>query len=183
MAQWGVGTVERTDDELLAAVAGHDRGALRELYLRHEPWLTPRLARRCADSATVEEVVQDTFTTVWRSADRYAGRGEVAAWVWGIAIRTLMHHVRPRRPILARLTALRHEDQRLSAEDELLLGVEHGDLGTALGSLSPELRAVVQATVIDGLTTREAAALLGIPNGTVKTRMHRARIHLREALT
>jgi RNA polymerase sigma-70 factor (ECF subfamily) len=67
-------------------------------------------------------------------------------------------------------------------EDEVLIGVEHGDLGTALGRLSPELRAVVQATVLDGLTTREAATLLGIPQGTVKTRAARARRELREAL-
>ena len=64
----------------------------------------------------------------------------------------------------------------------MLLGVEHGDLSGALNSLSPELRAVVQATVLDGLTTREAGRLLGIPAGTVKTRMMRARIELRGAL-
>ena len=64
----------------------------------------------------------------------------------------------------------------------MLLGVEHGDLGAALGHLSPELRAVVQATVLDGLTTREAATLLSIPQGTVKTRAARARRELREAL-
>jgi len=67
--------------------------------------------------------------------------------------------------------------------EEVLLGVEHGDLGAALNRLAPELRLVMQATVLDGLTTREAAALLGIPQGTVKTRLMRARLELREALT
>jgi len=79
-----------------------------------------------------------------------------------------------------------HEkDLRLeeSAEERVLLGVQYGDLGAALDRLSPELRAVVQATVLDGLTTREAARLLGIPSGTVKTRMMRAKAQLREALT
>jgi RNA polymerase sigma-70 factor (ECF subfamily) len=70
----------------------------------------------------------------------------------------------------------------LSAEDSVLLGVEYGDLAGALDRLSPELRAVVQATVLDGLTTNEAARLLGIPQGTVKTRMSRARLQLREEL-
>ena len=69
-----------------------------------------------------------------------------------------------------------------SAEEQVLLDVAHGDLGGALNRLSPELRAVVQATVLDGLTTREAGQLLGIPAGTVKTRMMRARIQLREEL-
>ena len=56
-------------------------------------------------------------------------------------------------------------------------------MGAALGRLSPELRAVLRATVVDGLTTREAAELLGIPEGTVKARSMRARRQLREALS
>ena len=69
-----------------------------------------------------------------------------------------------------------------SAEDELLVAVEHGDLGTALLRLSPELHAVVQATVLDGLTTKEAARLLGLPQGTVKSRMRAAKVQLRGGL-
>jgi RNA polymerase sigma-70 factor (ECF subfamily) len=64
----------------------------------------------------------------------------------------------------------------------VLAGVEHGDLAGALARLSPELRAVVQATVLDGLTTAEAGRLLGVPRGTVKTRMMRARRELRAEL-
>ena len=70
----------------------------------------------------------------------------------------------------------------MSAEEQVLVGIEHGDLAGVLNKLSPELRAVVQAAVLDGLTTREAARLLGIPAGTVKTRMMRARVQLRGAL-
>ena len=65
----------------------------------------------------------------------------------------------------------------------MLHGIGHGDLAGALDGLSPHLRAVVQATVLDGLTTREAGRLLGIPAGTVKTRMMRARAEMRGALT
>ena len=162
-------------------MAEHDRAALHELYLRHEPWLTARLTHRCGDPQVVEESVQDTFVTVWRTAGRFRGDGEVAAWIWGIGIRTLLHKVRPRKPLLERLRAQRQAPQ-LSAEDQLLVQVEHGDLGAALDRLSPELRLVVQATVLDGLSCREAGALLGVPTGTVKTRMMRARRELREAL-
>jgi RNA polymerase sigma-70 factor (ECF subfamily) len=129
----------------------------------------------------VDDVVQDSFLAVWRSADRYRGTGEVGAWLWGIAIRTLLHHVRPRRSVIERLTRLRPEPD-YSAEEMVLARIEHSDVGMALARLSPELRTVVQATVLDGLTTREAAALLGIPSGTVKSRMSRARVELREAL-
>jgi len=171
---------DRTDAALLAAVAEQDREALGVLYHRHAAWLILRLGRRCADPTVVDETVQDTFVAVWRGADRYAGDGEVAAWVWGIAVRRLVDQLR-RRPAPT-LPLVEPHESVASAEDQVLLGVEYGDLAGALNRLSPQLRAVVQATVLDGLTTREAGHLLGIPAGTVKTRMMRARASLREDL-
>ena len=150
----------RSDVELIAAVADDDRGALRELYDRHAPWLVVRLRHRAADPGLVAEVVQDTFVAVWQGARRYDGRGEVAAWIWGIGIRRLIGRLRKRTPVPVASTP---DTAVVSVEEQVLLGVEHGDLGGALNGLSPELRAVVQATVLDGLTTREAARLLGIP--------------------
>jgi RNA polymerase sigma-70 factor (ECF subfamily) len=172
----------RSDAELLLAVVDRDRGALVELYRRHEPWLSTRLAYRCPDRSVVEEVVQDTFVAVWNSAGKHSGTGAVAAWIWGIGYRQLLHAIRPRRSVIERLMAQRAADA-VSAEEELFAAMDHGDVGSALGRLSPELRAVVRATVLDGLTCREAGRLLGIPSGTVKTRMMRARHELREALT
>ena len=178
------GAGEVTDAQLLHAVASGSRDALAVLYRRHAPWLVLRLQRRCADRPLVEEVLQDTFVAVWQGAGRWKGDGEVAAWMWGIAVRRLVDALRrsPNKVVLlgdlAGCPGLVE-----SAEDLVLLGVEHGDLAGALARLSPELRAVVQSTVLDGLTTREAASLLGIPPGTVKTRMMRARAALREDLT
>ncbi len=174
-------TIATPDEALLAAVADGDRAALRLLYDRHAPWLTLRLSRRCADPDTVDDAVQDTFIAVWRSAQRYDGRGTVGAWIWGIGVRRLIDALR-RRPPREFTSHERLPEDEPSAEEQVLLGVEHGDLAGALNRLSPELRAVVQATVLDGLTTREAGQLLGIPAGTVKTRMMRARIQLREEL-
>jgi RNA polymerase sigma-70 factor (ECF subfamily) len=124
--------------------------------------------------------VQDTFVVVWKSAARYAGGGAVGAWIWGIAIRRLIDALR-RRPRREFESAERVELEP-SAEEQVLLGVEHGDLAGAVDRLSPELRAVIQATILDGLTTREASHLLGIPPGTVKTRAMRARIALRKEI-
>lgn len=170
-----------SDAELLTAMVGGDRGGLDELYARHAPWLLLRLSRRCADRAIVEEAVQDTFVTIWRKPGSFAGLGDVGAWVWGIGIRQLLNHMRRRKTPAWHL--LVRSDRLVSAEDEMLVGIEHGDLAGAMSQLSPELRAVVQATVLDGLSTREAARMLEIPRGTVKTRMARARHQLREALT
>jgi RNA polymerase sigma-70 factor (ECF subfamily) len=169
------------DAELLRRVADGDRRALETLYGRHAGWLLVRLGRRCADPGIVDEVVQDTFVAVWRSAAKYRGRGEVAAWIWGIGVRRLVDAVR-RVPNALVLADPPERDLELSAEERVLLGVQYGDLAGALDRLSPELRAVVQSTVLDGLTTAEAGRLLGIPQGTVKTRMKRAREVLREEL-
>jgi RNA polymerase sigma-70 factor (ECF subfamily) len=173
-------TEHPSDEELVAAVAEGNRSALAALYRRHAPWLLVRLSRRCPDQSVVEEAVQDTFIAVWRSARGYSGRGQIAAWIWGIGIRRLIDRLRRARNINPLPQG--RPDVVVSAEDQVLLGVEFGDLAGALDRLSPELRAVVQATVVDGLTTKEAAALLGIPVGTVKSRMMRARARLREEL-
>lgn len=170
----------RGDPELVAAAAGGDRDAFAVLYHRHLPWLLVRLGRRCSSRETVDEVAQDTFVAVWRSARRWDGRGEVAAWIWGIAIRRLIDALRGTPQPTSQLVEF--AGYETSAEEHVLLAVQYGDVGAALAGLSPELRAVVQATVLDGLTTREAAQLLGIPAGTVKTRMMRARAQLRERL-
>jgi len=173
------------DASLVRAVASGDRMALQSLYERHAPWLFLRLSRRCGDRTIVEEVVQDTFLAVWKRPDAYAGRGEVAAWIWGIGIRRLIDRLR-HASVSQRLLALAGEplaEGAPSAEEQVLLGIEYGDVAGALARLSPELRAVLQATVLDGLTTKEAARLLGIPQGTVKTRLMRARAQLRAGLT
>jgi RNA polymerase sigma-70 factor (ECF subfamily) len=170
---------EPTDSEALAAIAAGDRRALRLLYERHAPWLTLRLQRRCTDPDRVDDAVQDTFVAVWRGAGRWDGSGEVGAWLWGIAIRRLIDSLR-RHPTRGPLPTAAETEP--SAEEAVLAGVEHGDLAGALNRLSAELRAVVQATILDDLTTKEAGRLLGIPAGTVKTRMMRARAQLREEL-
>lgn len=171
----------RDDVALIAAVADSSTSALHTLYRRHAPWLTVRLRGRCNDQDVVMDVLQDTFVAVWRGADGFRGEGDVGAWLWGIAIRRLISKFRKRR-ISSVPIAERDLESELAAEDAVLVGVEYGRLGPALASLSPELREVVQATILDGLTTKEAARLLGIPQGTVKTRAMRARAQLRESL-
>jgi len=171
------------DADLLHAAADGDLAALRELYDRHAPWLAARLHRRCNDPDVVLDVVQDSFTALWREAGSWRGDGDVGGWLWGIAFRRMISRLRQRKDVVlppdwdaARLGVLP------AAEDQVLSGVEYGDLGAALRRLSPEFRAVVQACVLDGLTAREAGRLLGVRHNTVKTRLHRAKAQLREAL-
>ncbi len=177
-----------SDDDavLLRAVARGDQAALAAYYDRHAGWLHARLTRRCADPETVREVLQDTFVTVWRSAGSYhrPHRGDTSGgWLWVIAARRLVDaqraHARAERVVHV---GRESPSPAASAEEHALAGLEYGDVGTALRRISPELRDVLRATVVDGLTTRETAHLLGIPEGTVKTRAMRARRELRAAL-
>jgi RNA polymerase sigma-70 factor, ECF subfamily len=175
------------DAALLRAVARRDEQALGELYDRHAGWLLARMRRRCGSADAVDQALQDTFLALWQQAGRYRGAGGVPAFIWGIGIRRLVDAVRgdsrPARALALVQQNSRADDLVRSAEDEVLLGVAYGRLGDALTRLSPELRAAMQATVLDGLTCAEAARLLGVPEGTVKSRCYRARIELREALT
>ncbi|MEU9134784.1 RNA polymerase sigma factor [Streptomyces sp. NPDC048404] len=168
-----------TDAALLRAVSDGDSAAMAALYDRHAGWLHARLTRRCADPEIVREVLQDTFVTVWRSAGGHRG-AEAGGWLWTIAARRLVDA----RRVQERAARVEYAAPAPapSAEDRVLARLEYGDLGTALDRISPELREVLRATVVDGLTTREAARLLGIPEGTVKTRALRARAELRKAL-
>lgn len=165
------------DTQLLRAVASGDAVALRELYERHAKLLSVRLWRRCGDPQIVEEVVQDTFLAAWRGASSYEARGPVAAWLWGIAIRTLAKRYRSEKPTTSATST--ELGSPVTWEEAV---VEQLDFVAAMETLSPELHDTFEAVAVDGLSMHEASALLGVPEGTIKSRMHRARLSLREEL-
>ncbi|MEM7272847.1 MAG: RNA polymerase sigma factor [Actinomycetota bacterium] len=170
------------DRALVARIARGDRSALEQLYRRHAGWMTARLESRCGDPDLADLALQDTFVAVWRTAKRYRGEGQVGAWLWGIAVRRLIDQLRKKRPTPMSPQTMRRYDRAMAFEDALVDNGVHGPLGTALRGLDPDLQAVLIATAIDGLSTREAAKVLGVPQGTVKTRLMRARTHLKEVL-
>ena len=173
----------REDAALLRAVARGDEAALAALYDRHAGWLTVRLSRRCGSPDVVDHAVQDTFLALWRQAGSYRDRGDVAAFIWGIGVRRLIDAIRREHGARPRPAWSAAEPQVvISAEEQVLAGIEHGRLGQALAGLAPELRSALEATVLDGLTCAEAAELLGVAEGTVKSRCYRARQALRAAL-
>ncbi len=172
-------SISPDDAELVRRVAQKDRDALKELYDRHVGWVTTRLHRRCRDADMVDSAVQDTFLAVWNQAKTYRPTGEVGAWIWTIAIRRLIDQLRKRPPPQP------VDDPELLVDVlsfEVPLALGHTDLGAAFASLDHELQVVMALTALDGLTNREAAMLLGVPTGTVKSRLSRARSNLQEVL-
>ncbi|WP_443043040.1 RNA polymerase sigma factor [Streptomyces sp. NBC_00370] len=172
--------------ELVRRVAGGDRAAFDELYRRTSPWLAVRLRRRCADEDVVADVLQETYLALWRAAGSYAGSltgGSAVGWLWTIAANRLVDAFR-KRARQERLPAVDLVERTVpAAEDEVLANRVDQNLEQALLRLPPELRQVLQAMVLDDLSVRQTAVLLGVPEGTVKTRARRARIALRETLS
>ncbi|RAN95211.1 RNA polymerase sigma factor [Micromonospora saelicesensis] len=174
------------EGELLRRVARGDRRAFDALYRRTAPWLTARLRRRCADEDVVAEVLQETYLAVWRSAGsqaRSSTSGSAVGWLWTIAAHRLIDAFRHRARRERVPSVQTFETVAPAAEDEALAGGMDANLERALHELPAELRQVLRSMVLDGLTARETALLLGMPEGTVKTRARRARIALREALS
>lgn len=175
-----------TEGQLLRAIARGDVAAFDEFYVRTSPWLAVRLGRRCRDDDLVAEVIQDTYLTVWRAARGFvetgAGGGALG-WLWTIAARRLVDALRRRERESRPVPVTGLENVAPAAEEEALRASLDETTLDALRRLAPELRQVMQALVLDGLSVRETSVLLGIPEGTVKTRARRARIALREALS
>lgn len=173
------------ETELVRRTARGDRMAFDELYRRTSPWLLVRLRRRCADDDLVAEVMQETYLAVWRAADSFAGvgAGSGLGWLWSIAARRLIDAFRRRARDSQAVPLPLALQNPPAAEDVALAGTVGDEVGDALRRLAPELRQVLHAMVVDGLTVQETAVLLGLPEGTVKTRARRARLALREALS
>jgi RNA polymerase sigma-70 factor (ECF subfamily) len=109
--------------------------------------------------------------------------GSAVGWLWTIAANRLVDAFR-RRARQERVPAVPLVPRTApAAEDEVMATRVDQDLEQALLRLPPELRQVLQAMVLDGLSVRQTSVLLGMPEGTVKTRARRARIALREALS
>ncbi len=167
------------DDELIARLAGGDDVALRELFSRHAPWLAARL-RTVLPAADVEDVLQETFLAAWRGAARYRPEGAGGGWLWGIARRQAALWLRRRgraEELAAAVSAWG------SPADPVEAVLSRADLAAALETLGPgPEREVWRLLYEEDRQVAEVAELMGVPEGTVKSRAHRARRLLRAAL-
>src|SRR5262245_24142723 len=160
------------DEELVAAVAGGDDGALRELFGRHAPWLAARL-RSVLPVADVEDVVQETFIGVWRGAAAYRPDGPVGGWIWGIARRQAALLLRRRGPVSFVLpegdVAAPHTED---PADAVLWRAAISEAVEALGPEGSPEREAWRLMYVEDRPVAEVAELMGVPVGTGKSRLH-----------
>lgn len=171
-----------SDDRLLARVAVGDQDALRDLYTRYRPRLWRYLRSRLdGDVTAVDDLLQEIFLAIWSAAPGYQPRGRVAAWIFRIAHHQLSHARRAlfRRPegYLASGddgdgSESRINGQRPTFEDG---AVERVALADALARLSSAHREVLLLVFQQGFSLEEAACILDVPVGTIKSRVSYAR--------
>lgn len=160
-----------------------------ERYVLPEVEVMLRVARSLTrNHADAEDLVQDTLIRAYKAIDRFDGR-HPRAWLLTILRNTHINRNRRRRPEL-----LRDPDTQLErlaqspADDEAARPDRFVDLqfdaalGDALATLSEPFAAVIELVDVDGLSYAEAAETLGIPVGTIMSRLHRARKKVREQL-
>jgi RNA polymerase sigma-70 factor (ECF subfamily) len=183
MAADRVASLAAADDQLVAAVAGGDRTALALLYRRHASWLAGRLAARTSSRDLAEEALQDTFLAAWHGARGYRGQGEVPAWLWGIARRRLASLARRQGPDALSLEVAAEPRDPAATPEEAVLGQDaSARVRRAVAGLPAEQRAAITAVVYEGRSIEEAAVAAAVPPGTIKSRLHRARLHIRKEL-
>jgi len=172
------------NDELMAAMAGGDDAALRELFARHAPRLAARL-RAVLPAADVEDVLQETFLAAWRGAAAYRREG-AGGWLWGIARRQAALWLRRRGQagLQLLLPALVAADGTHPA-DPAEAALSRAALADAVEALGPEgssQREIWRLMYVEDRTVADVAELMGVPVGTVKSRAHRVRLLMRAAL-
>jgi RNA polymerase sigma-70 factor (ECF subfamily) len=169
----------------MQGLAQGELGPLGDLYDRYHADVRQFARRACARAADVDDVVHDTFLTVSRAAVSYDGRPCARPFLIGVAAQI----VRQRRRVWARwaevlseLVSTYDEPTRETPEERAVRGETADRLDRALARLSEEKRLVVLMFEREGLSGEEIARALGIPLGTVWTRLYHARADLRRSL-
>jgi RNA polymerase sigma-70 factor, ECF subfamily len=171
------------DEELVARVAGGDAAALAALYQRYDGRLFSFLLRYASDRMVAEEILQDTLLAVWLSAGRYAGRSGVRTWLFGIARRQAHNRLRVQAPVQVPLDRLAGwADPAPGPAEWAIAGAQDTAVAAAFAGLAPHHREVLALAFAARVPHREIAEVLGVPLGTVKSRLHHARAALARAL-
>ncbi len=174
---------------LAAALTRGDKAALARLYdLLAKPLYSLAL-RITNDSAEAQDVVQDVFLQLWnRAADFDPTRGTYFSWVATLTRNRALDRVRTRqrRSEIVNASApdiLPTDNSDLDSGDALWLREKAASVRAALGSLPPEQKSAIELAFFRGLTQQQIAEQLGEPLGTVKARIRRGLLRLRESLS
>lgn len=165
----------------MRSVAEHDRQAFEALFANYHPRLFTFLFRLTRSHGAAEELANDVLLTLWNDAGRFRAESKVSTYIFGIAYRQALAHLRKSKLKLVSLTdqpevpqnAIEMDGQ-LEREDWVQQGVQ---------KLPAKQKLTVMLVYFLGLTCEETAKVTGVPASTVKTRMFHARKKMKQALT
>ncbi len=180
--------------DLVRALKAGDQTAYAELVERYSSTIYNLALRVMGDREEAEEVLQETFLSAFRAVGRFEGRSQLGTWLYRIAYNAALMRLRKRRlPTTSIDEPVGNEDGDFMPRqfvdwtrlpDEMVLSGElRGALNAAVATLPETLRTVFVLRDIEGVSTAEAAEVLGLTETNVKVRLHRARLALRERLS
>jgi RNA polymerase sigma-70 factor (ECF subfamily) len=183
----------KTDAELVASTLRGSQDAFRELVGRFERPIYSLVLRMVQDSGTAEDLAQEVFVKAYRRLDTYDPQRKFSSWLFKIAHNTTIDHLRRGVPETVPLEAGDDDRGDLAgvladeAAENPHAAAERRDLSRALekaiATLRPEYREAVLMFYAHGASYQEICEVTGLPLGTVKTNLHRARKELAEAMT
>jgi RNA polymerase sigma-70 factor (ECF subfamily) len=186
-----------TDEDLVARARTKDYAAFEELVDRYEDKIFRLAFRFVRNETEAKEIVQDTFLLVWRKLDTFKGDSQFGSWLYRVATNTALMRLRAQRrhpeisteelPVdyldnYGQLPAA-GENWAKRPDDELQSDELRHRIQKAVDELPDIYRTVFLIRDVEGLSTEETAEVLEISIPTVKTRLHRARLALRDAIT
>lgn len=188
-----IDTEALTDEELVGRARAREEAAVRTLTRRYNRRLF-RVARSILrNDAEAEDVVQETYVRAFTGLDKFRGEASFSTWLTRIAMNEALGRLRRRRTTVewttygadrAQAEIIQFPVSAAGADPERTMA--QGEIRTVLERLIDELpgsfRAVFVARIVEGMSVEETAALYGLKEETVKTRLHRARTLLRAAL-
>jgi RNA polymerase sigma-70 factor, ECF subfamily len=177
---------EQYNVELIRRVAKGDASAFASLYYRLSPVLYGMALRIMNDAGEAEDVLQDGFLYIWRQASAFdPGRGSSFAWAVMVVRNKAIDKLRVRQRgerLHERVTSFPElfSDRDEQSALEPVLRERQSEVRSALSEVSPEQRQALELSYFSGLTHEQIAAQLGAPLGTVKARIRRGLLRLRE---
>ncbi|HVL31976.1 MAG TPA: sigma-70 family RNA polymerase sigma factor [Actinomycetota bacterium] len=176
--------IDATDQELLARFAAGDGRAFDDIVTKYERRVFSIALRMCGDREDARDVTQDVFVNAMRALKRFRGDAQLGTWFHRVATNASLDHLRKNRKRVHRpideVTEVATSEP--GPDDRALGSARAAAVQEALRQLSPDHRAAMVLVDIHGLDYAEAAESLGIPVGTVKSRMHRARLEMAKML-
>ena len=167
-----------------------DASAFGELVRRYQDRLFNSVFRMVDHAEDAHDVVQEAFLNAYQALDTFKGDSLFFTWLYRIAVNTAISLRRKQRVVLS-IDAARNGEPLVKPTDPsqtsrpgyaLEQGEQEQRVQNALGRLSPEHKAVLVMKDMEGQKYEEMAEVLGVPIGTIRSRLHRARVELREIL-